>query len=197
MTSPKTGLTIAAYFVLFAVAAMIGGEIFRGDISPWLWEQYRVSAARHGQADALLGGVFYLAFYAIGFIVPYAALSFAIWLRYSYRWSRRSLLINEGSLHTGVFLASSGCLLSFVLLLNAEMAFLRSLPTKAWNGWLLLSVLSASLFFLFAGLKAIWAEVSKTTIFVSQSADIACRCPQCGHAWTFPAERLRTHKHPV
>jgi len=174
---------------------MIGGDIFRRQISPWIWDQYRISAARHGQADALLGGAFYLAFYAIGFVVPYLALSAAIWLRYEYyyRGPRKRLLVNEDRLRASVFLASFGCLLSFVLLPNAEMAFLRSLPTRTWNGWLLLSVLGVSLLFLYAGLRGIWQEVSKTTIFVSQSAEIACRCPQCGHDWTFPAERLRTH----
>lgn len=91
-----------------------------------------------------------------------------------------------------VFLASFGCLLSFILLLDAERAFLRSLPIEVWNGWLMLLVLAASLLLLAAGIRGIWGEVSKTTISVSRSAEIFCRCPQCGHEWTFPAEHLRT-----
>lgn len=193
MTPRKAGLTIAACLVLLFAAAMTGGEILRGEISPWFWEQYHVSAARHGQADALFGVGLYLAFYATGFVIPYSILSIAVWSWYAKKGFRNTKLINEAKIGAGVFMASFGCLMSFVLLLDAAMAFLRRLPMEVWNGWLVILVLGASLFLVLAGIKGIWEEVSKTTIWVSHSAEVFCRCPRCDHEWTFPAERLCTH----
>ena len=123
----KSRFLIAAFFVLLIVTIMIGGGIFRGEISPWFWEQYSVDAARHGQGDALFGAVLYLLFYAIGFAAPYSILSAVIELRYTNKKTDNELLVDESALRTAVFLTSFGCLLSFILLLNAEAASLRAL----------------------------------------------------------------------
>jgi len=185
---------LAVGFVYFLLAAPTGGMILRGEMSPWFWEQYHINAARHGQADALLGVGLYLAFYAAGFVLPCAILLFGF-----YCWQERYLFkryrtpIDRGLLQAAIFFASVGCLLLFVLLLDSEVAFLRAVPTEVWNGWLLILVGGGGLFSLLMGITGIGMAVSKTTIRVKPSADIFCRCPQCDHAWTFPAEDLRTH----
>ena len=88
MPQAKAGLTIAGYFVLLMSAAMIGGSIFRNEMSPWAWTQFGIDAARHGTVDALLGVLLYVAFYSMGFVLPWSVLTFTIWLRYVYQTHR-------------------------------------------------------------------------------------------------------------
>ena len=188
----KAGLFVIGYVVLLLPAAMIGGSVFRGEMSPWVWTQFGVDARRHGTGDALFGVLLYLAFYSMGFVIPWSALSFATWSRYVNQ-VRKVRGVSMSGVRTGVLLASVGCLVAFVVLLESEIAFLRNLPTEVWNGWGLILWLAASVYLLLAGIRSLWAEETKTWVRVRPSAEIFCRCPKCGNEWTFSADRLRTH----
>jgi hypothetical protein len=192
MTDRRVYVKLVGVFVLLCASAVIAGEVVRGEVSPWIWEQIRADVARPDRSSAWVDLALYLAFYASGFIIPYYLLLFAVWLRYVNNKPENELLSNK-SIRAGIGLASVGCFLGFMLFLKAEGAFLRNLPSQVWNGWLLILGLGTSALLFFAGVSGIRLEASKTRISVSHSADIFCRCPQCGHEWTFPAERLRTH----
>lgn len=192
MRQTKAGLFVAGYFVLLLAAAMIGGSVFRNEMSPWAWTQFSVDAERHGAGDALLGVLLYLAFYSMGFVIPWSVLSFATWSRYVNQ--RREIAgINLGAVRARVRLTSLGCLIAFVVLLDSETAFLRSLPTALWNGWFLILSTAASGYLVLEGILGLWSEELKTWVRVRPSDAIACRCPKCGNEWSFSADRLRTH----
>ena len=173
--------------------AIIVGQIFRSEVSPWFWEQYGVRALRHGTVDALLEMGFYLIFYLGGFVIPYLLTSGLLSVWFDSKKYGETTAIDRNGLRGSKLVLSFGCLLSLVLFLDSEIAFVHNLPTDIWNGWLLILVSGASIFFIFAGIRGIWEELAKTRISVSPSADIVCRCPRCGHDWSFPSERLRTH----
>lgn len=192
MRHAKAGLFVIGYFVLLLSATMIGGDVFRGEMSPWVWTQLGVDARRHGTGDALFGTLLYLAFYSMGFVIPWSALSFVTWSRYVNQ-TRKVPGASMSGVRAGVLLASAGCLVAFVVLLKPEIAFVQNLPTAAWNGWGLILGSAASAYLLVAGIKSLWREESKTWVRVRPSAEVFCRCPKCGNESTFPADHLRTH----
>jgi hypothetical protein len=95
MRQAKAGLFVAGFFVLLLAAAVIGEGVIRNEISPWAWTQFSVHAKKHGAADALLGVLLYLAFYSMGFVIPWSVLSFATWSRYVYRSKKAKASENQ------------------------------------------------------------------------------------------------------
>jgi hypothetical protein len=192
MRQARAYLFVVGYFVLLLSAAMIGGSVVRGEMSPWAWTQFGVDARRHGTGDALFGVLLYLAFYSMGYLIPWSVLSFATWSRYVNQ-TPKVRGVSMSRVRAGVLLSSAGCFVAFIVLLESEIAFLRSLPTELWNGWGLILASAASAFLLLAGVRSLWTEESRTWVRVRPSAEIFCSCPKCGHEWKSSADRLRTH----
>jgi len=80
-------------FIFLTAPGVVGVDILSNDISPWVWEQYRIHAARHGTTDALLLFPAGLTFYSAGFIISYCPLKFGLWLSGPVR--KRAILIGQ------------------------------------------------------------------------------------------------------
>jgi len=97
------------------------GEIYRQEQSPWPWEAYVRSTARHGTGDAVFGVYCYAVFYS----VP-AVLTWISFRRFVKRKPVDGITLSLISLWVAC---------SFGFLLPSCTAFVRELP-DAWNGWL-------------------------------------------------------------
>src|SRR5258706_12595385 len=71
--------TLGAFVVVF-VAATAGGSIVRGESSPWVWEEIANKHVAPSLVDQVGVVVWYLAFYSVGFFIPYWLTTFALFL---------------------------------------------------------------------------------------------------------------------
>jgi len=113
----------------FVVVPMFLGAIYRGEQSLWVWKEYARDVARHGQVDAAFGVYLYVVFYAALWLVPYFALN----LRYSKDDPYTSDYFRERR-----FLLSCWFAGTFLLFAQPLFAFIRSVPTYIWDGWLII-----------------------------------------------------------
>lgn len=147
MDKGKTTGQMLGSFVLILLAASMGGSIVRGEDSPWVWEGLKNGHYAPSFANQVVGVVWYLAFYSMGFFLPYWLTTFVLFL-----WRRRAAGSNEVppmpvNHRSGRLFLSLSTLVLFLLLLDSLVAFARALPTEAWNGWLLISGLATAAFF--------------------------------------------------
>jgi len=159
-SNPVTQLVGSFLLVLFG--ASLAGSIVRGELSPWVWEELRNAKFAPSFANQVVGIVWYMAFYSMGFLVPFWATTFALFLGRLHtvgpmRMGASALDSVPGRAATtdvppmppshraGRRYLSLSTLVLFLLLLDPIVAFVRALPT-AWNGWLLLLGLGAAAF---------------------------------------------------
>lgn len=108
------------------------GAIYRREQSVWAMREYDRHLARHGQGDALFAFYLYAVFYSSLFVIPYAVLGF----RYRH--------IEQSQPHRAVI--ASWFAASYIILEAPIGAFVRSLPSGVWNGWLLILWAGATVF---------------------------------------------------
>lgn len=126
------GAKIAAWVYgvqAFIVLPWFLGAIYRHEQSLWAWQQYASELRVHGKAGALLGLYLYAIFYAAFIVIPYAALA----LRFPADAPPVKQSFRFGRLVLSVWFA-----LTFLLFVQPLFAFIRSLPSEVWNGWLLI-----------------------------------------------------------
>jgi hypothetical protein len=124
---------------VFLVLPWFLGSIYRGELPLWAWEEVTRDAVKNGSIDAALVLYLYLVFYSSLITIPYCVLC----CRYSDAesgWNgnfRGSRLVLSGWLATSCFLFA-----------DPLFAFIHSLPSEVWNGWLLI-LWTASVVFVF------------------------------------------------
>jgi hypothetical protein len=111
----KLGLLL----LFLLMAAIIVGEVFRGEMSPWVWVQVPIEAAKGGTWDAVLLAAFYLVFYLTGFIVPYLSVSVASYIWLENKPKSDKAVVDPIGIRASKFMLSFGCMILFVLLLGA------------------------------------------------------------------------------
>ena len=129
------GVKIAAWVYgvqAFIVLPSFLGAIYRHEQSLWAWQEYASDLRLHGKADALFGLYLYAIFYAAFIIIPYAALAL--------RFPVDAPAVGQ-SFRFGRLILSGWFALTFLLFANPLFAFIRSLPSEVWNGWLLILLL--------------------------------------------------------
>jgi hypothetical protein len=128
----KVGIKIVAWVYglqTFLVLPWFLGAIYRQEQSLWAWEEYARAVQRHGQGDALFSIYLYGIFYSAFFVIPYLALS--LWFAEASADVKRYSFI-------GRVMLSCWFAVTFFLFAEPVFAFIHTLPSEVWNGWLLI-----------------------------------------------------------
>jgi hypothetical protein len=131
--------------------------------------------------------VLYALFYSAGFSFPYAVFLFAF---YDY-FHLEKYAADRVELRTNMAFLSLACLITFLVFLRSEIAFLQCIPTDVWNGWLMLVWILAAGFVTFGTYGSIKGIVGNSEIRIPNGSKIYCYCSGCGNEWLLPADHLR------
>jgi hypothetical protein len=144
------GLQLLASFVLLVLAAIPAGDAIRGDASPFVWEALANPHTVRSNADRILAVLMYGAFYALGFVLPYWIITFALFVR-------RANAAGSASVHHlplryrhGRLFACIGSQILFVLFIRPIVFFFRGLPDDNWMLWPWMIGIALGAFFFYA-----------------------------------------------
>jgi hypothetical protein len=143
----KRTMQILVFGVLVLLGPIMVGDVVRGELSPWVWEELKNKHFAPSFAKQVFVVVSYLSFYSLGFFVPYLLITFVLYMGRQVPFSAKDPPAMPSNQRSGRLLLSLSTLVLFLLLLDSVIAFARALPTEAWNGWLLISGLATAAFF--------------------------------------------------
>jgi hypothetical protein len=147
MDKAKRTMQILSLGVLVLLAPIMVGDVVRGDLSPWVWEELKNRHFAPSFAEQLFVVVSYLAFYSLGFFVPYLLTTFVLYMGRRVPFSVKDPPPMPSNHRSGRLFLSLSTLVLFLLLLDSVIAFVRALPTEKWNGWLLIGGFVTAAFF--------------------------------------------------
>ncbi|MGE5496484.1 MAG: hypothetical protein ACM3Q2_00315 [Syntrophothermus sp.] len=149
----KVILQFCISFIIIFFAVLTFGSVVRNESSPWVWEELKNKLLVPTIIDKILLVSAYIAFYLMGFLIPYWVTTFILFIR------RRSLSKSEyikpisQREYNGRLFLSLSMLVIYLFLMKSILAFIKALPIDVWNGWLLIIGLAVSAFFAFAALN--------------------------------------------
>lgn len=165
-TTPKQILASLYYLIVVFVSAVLLGSMIHGNLSPWVWEEYRSEVLRHGHRDALLTCAAYVIFYSGTLTFPYLIIRETAIVVINPHGRTHARNVMHG-INAGAFLVSTGICLTTLVFLPAILAFWANLPTDVWNGWLFILSIPVSAFLIFAGIVALINEKKSDTLVKS------------------------------
>ena len=141
-----------ASFLLFLFGGMLAGDIVRGESSSWVWDELNKTHVARSSADLVLNVAWYLAFYSLGFFVPYWLTTLVLFLRRERAsTAETTMTLNQ---RVGRLLLSLSSLILFLLLQESLIAFIRALATEQWNGWMLVFGVASAAFLAYLAFSA-------------------------------------------
>lgn len=132
------------------VAAVPAGSILRGEWSPWAW--YEIPRHANSWLGYTIGGVWYASFYALGFFIPYGAITFSLFLRRNSAGRFGEVPPIPAHHRRAATRCALGCFVLFMAFLPSIIAFFRAMPTELWNGWFLIMTLILGGLLLWSGI---------------------------------------------
>ncbi|MBZ5666740.1 MAG: hypothetical protein LAO30_19320 [Acidobacteriia bacterium] len=147
MGKAQNTIRMLGSFALVLLAVSAAGSIVRGEWSPWIWEELESRHVAPSFADQLVTVLWYVAFYSVGFLIPYWLTTFVLFMARHHAAGLNEVPPMPINHRSGRLFLSLSTLVLFLLLMDSIVAFVRALPTEEWNGWLLISGLATAALF--------------------------------------------------
>jgi hypothetical protein len=142
----KVGLKYFGLSILIFLAVIPAGEIMRGDMKIWLWQEIVNQSRCPTLADQIICVCSYAAFYSMGFFIPFWVTTFILFLiRQNSHKTDIAPSIPQNQRVARIFISLS-ILILYLCFLESIVAFIRTIS----NGWLSILGLGLAAFFAYA-----------------------------------------------